>query len=66
MNRNSLLKKWMTLLFLCGSLFATGQTLSLSNWYALSSYKVTDADECGTVAMVNAYFNNWSPAQFQI
>lgn len=56
----------MTLLFLCSSLFATGQTLSLSNWYALSSYKVTDADECGTVAMVNAYFNNWSPAQFQI
>lgn len=63
----TVLLRWiLPALLLVSALTAQAQTFTMKNWYALGSYKVTEADECGTVFKVNLSLNNWSPAHLQI
>lgn len=64
--RRLVYKKWLWLLLLLGVVQGASAEFELVNWYSLSSYEVTDADECGTVKKVECYFSEWSPGQFAI
>lgn len=59
--------KWFASFALFMSAFSMqSQTFTMNNWYALRSFTVSEADECGTVYEVNLSMDNWSPAHFQI
>lgn len=59
--------RWIASFALLFSAFSLqAQTFTMNNWYALRSFTVSEADECGTVFKVNLSMDNWSPAHFQI
>ena len=66
MIKKALFRRLWVPIFLLVSHCIEAQTFTFNNWYAFSSANVTEADDCGTVFRVNASFNNWSPAHFQI
>ncbi len=66
MNRNFFLRTLIAASALLVAHFVSAKEFSLESWYPPVNYKITDADDCGTIKLVTCSFSGWSPAQIVI